>query len=186
MRTCDRKASQLTPFVPDCAIASYVSPGEGILVLDKNMQNLGLGDSSANKPGVACSPVHVQSNAEPGAVSKSQTGSTPPSPPVPDDCIMKDFITIFPHHVWKGLIIKLDPLDVQGNYKDLASELGFNMEKILYIQSLKNPTEGVLISHPITIEELCTKLAAIGRSDAKLLIKEWVKSQDCKCAACSN
>jgi len=74
MRTCDRKASQLTPFVPDCAIASYVSPGEGILVLDKNMQNLGLGDSSANKPGVACSPVHVQSNAEPGAVSKSQTG----------------------------------------------------------------------------------------------------------------
>ena len=105
---------------------------------------------------------------------------------MPDDCIMKDFITIFPHHVWKGLIIKLDPLDVQGNYKDLASELGFNMEKILYIQSLKNLTEGVLISRPITIEELCTKLAAIGRSDARLLIKEWVKSQDCKCAACSN
>jgi len=99
---------------------------------------------------------------------------------------MKDYITNFPHPMWKGLIIKLDPPGIEGNYKDLASELGLNMEKILYVESLKNPTEYVLTSRPISIEELCTKLAAIGRCDAKLLIKNWVKSQDCKCAACSN
>jgi len=66
--------SQLTHFGPDCVIATDVSPGEGIPVLHNNMQNLGLGDSSASKSGVACSPVHFQSNAEPGAVGKSQTG----------------------------------------------------------------------------------------------------------------
>ena len=85
-----------------------------------------------------------------------------------------------------GLIIKLDPPGIQGNYKNLASELGFNMEKILYFESQKTPTEAVLKSRTITIAELCIKLVAIGRSDAMLLIKEWVKSQECKCAACSN
>jgi len=99
---------------------------------------------------------------------------------------MKDFITIFPHPLWKELIIKLDPPGIEGNFKDLASELGLNIEKILYVASLTNPTESVLTSRPISIEELCTKLAAIGRCDAKSLIKKWVKSQDCKCAACSN
>lgn len=84
------------------------------------------------------------------------------------------------------MITKLDPPDIEGNFKDLAGELGWNMEKILYFESLKNPTEAVLTSRTITIEELCAKLATIERPDAKLLIKEWVKSQDCKCAACSN
>ena len=105
---------------------------------------------------------------------------------MPDDCIMKKFITTLPHPVWKDLSIKLDPSDIEGNFKDLAAELGWNMEKILYLQSQKAPTEAVLTSRTITIEELCIKLAAIGRSDAKFKIKEWVKSQDCKCAACSN
>ena len=105
---------------------------------------------------------------------------------MPDDCIMKNFITVFSRPVWKELITKLDPPDIEGNFKDLAGELGWNMEKILYFESLKNPTEAVLTSRTITIEELCAKLATIERPDAKLLIKEWVKSQDCKCAACSN
>ena len=105
---------------------------------------------------------------------------------MPDDCIMKNFITALPHPVWKELIIKLDPPDIEGNFKDLASQLGWNMEKILFFESLKTPTEAVLKSGPITIEELCTKLVAIRRPDAKLLIKEWVKSQECKCAACRN
>ena len=74
MGSCDRTVSQLITFVPDCVTASDVPPGEGIPVLEKNMKNLGLGDSSANKSGVACSPVYVQSNAEPGTVNKSQTG----------------------------------------------------------------------------------------------------------------
>lgn len=99
---------------------------------------------------------------------------------------MKNFITTFPHPVWKELSIKLDPPDIEGNFKDLASQFGWNMEKILYLQSQKTPTEAVLTSRTITIEELCMKLAVIGRSDAALLVKEWVKSQDCKCVACSN
>ena len=99
---------------------------------------------------------------------------------------MKNFITTFPLPLWKELIIKLDPPDIEGNFKDLAGKLGWNMEKILYFESLKNPTEAVLTSCTITIEELCIKLAAIRRPDAKLLIKEWVKSKECKCAACSN
>ena len=114
-------------------------------------------------------------------------GSIPPSPPVPDDCIIKNYITVLPYKVWRGLIVKLDPLrELQGDYRDLASEMGFDVEKILYFQSLKNPTEALLTNCSASIEELCKKLEAIGRPDATLLIDEWVKSQDCKCAACNN
>ena len=105
---------------------------------------------------------------------------------MPDDCIMKNFITTLPRPVWMELIIKLNPQSIEGNYKDLASELGWNTEKILYFESLRNPTEAVLTSATITIEELCIKLAAIGRHDAKFKIIEWAKSQECKCTACSN
>ena len=105
---------------------------------------------------------------------------------MPDDCIMKNVITILSYDVWKGLIIKLDPPKLQGDYRDLASKMGYNMEKILYFQSLKNPTEAVLTNCSASIEELSNKLEAIGRRDAKLLIDEWVRSQDCKCAKCNN
>ena len=84
------------------------------------------------------------------------------------------------------MIIKLAPPKRAGNYKDLADQLKWDKEKILYFESLKNPTEAVLLSRTITLEELCTMLVAIGKYDAELLIKEWVKSQDCKCTACSN
>ena len=75
-----------------------------------------------------------------------------------------------------------------GDYRSLADEMGFNVEKILYFQSLKNPTEAVLTSCAVwaSIEDLCNKLEAIGRRDARLLIDEWVKTKDCKCAVCNN
>ena len=99
---------------------------------------------------------------------------------------MKKFIRDLSHPVWKDLSIKLDPPKIEGNYKDLATQLGWEMEKIFYFGSQENPTEAVLNSRAITLEELCTMLVAIGRRDATLLIKEWVKSQDCRCTACSN
>lgn len=66
-------------------------------------------------------------------------GTTPPRVPEPaDDCITKNVITILPYKVWRELIIKLDPLSqLGGDYKDLASEIGYDMEKILYFQSGK-------------------------------------------------
>lgn len=72
-KVCFWTVCQLATFVPDCTIASDVSPGEGIPVLDKKMKNLDLGDSSANKSGVASNPVNVQSDAEEEA-NKSKTG----------------------------------------------------------------------------------------------------------------
>ena len=51
-----------------------MSPGEGIPDLGKKMQNLALGDSSANESGVASSQgTNVQSNSE-GSENKSATG----------------------------------------------------------------------------------------------------------------
>ena len=66
-------------------------------------------------------------------------GTSPPRVPEPaDDCITKNVVTILPYKVWRELIIKLDPLrQLGGDYKDLASEMGHNMEKILYFQSGK-------------------------------------------------
>lgn len=106
---------------------------------------------------------------------------------MPDDCIRKNFITILPYKVWKDLVVKLDPPRERGDYKDLAGEMAYKVEEILYFQSLKNPTEALLTSSSATcsVEDLCNKLEKIGRSDAKLNIDEWIKSQDCKCTACS-
>ena len=106
-----------------------------------------------------------------------------------DDCITKNFITILPHKVWRQLIVKLDPLrELGGDYRDLAGEMGYNVETILYFQSRKDPTEAVLTdcANSVSIEELCNKLDAIRRSDARQLIDKWIKSQDCKCATCNN
>ena len=75
---------------------------------------------------------------------------------------------------------------MRGDYKDLAGEMGYGVEKILYFQSLPKPAEAVLSSCSPTcsIEKLCNKLEAIRRPDARGLIDEWVKSQDCKCTLC--
>ena len=69
----------------------------------------------------------------------SWPGTSPPRVPEPaDDCITKNVVTILPYKVWRELIIKLDPLrQLGGDYKDLASEIGYDMEKILYFQSGK-------------------------------------------------
>lgn len=51
---------------------------------------------------------------------------------------IKNVVTILPYKAWRELIIKLDPLSqLGGDYKDLASEIGYDMEKILYFQSGK-------------------------------------------------
>lgn len=107
------------------------------------------------------------------------------SQPEQDECITTNFITVLPYKVWKELIIKLNPLRIQGDYRDLAGEMGFNAERILYFQSLKNPTESVLTNCSASIEELCEKLEVIGRPDARLVIDEWVKSH-CKCVKCNS
>ncbi|XP_078366715.1 uncharacterized protein LOC144650828 isoform X2 [Oculina patagonica] len=169
--------------------ASHVPSEEGIQPLNEKMKKLDLGGPHANESGATASLVHVQSNTKAETVNKTETGTRPSLPPVPDDCIAKNFITVLPYKIWRELIIKLDPLrELQGDYRDLASELGFNVEMILYFQSLKNPTEAVLTesASKSSIEELCNKLEAIGRSDARLLIDKWVKSRNCKCAACVN
>ena len=70
---------------------------------------------------------------------------------------------------------------MRGGYKDLAGEMGFGVEKILYFQSLPKPAEAVLSSCSPTctcsIEKLCNKLETIGRPDARGLIDEWVESK---------
>ena len=53
---------------------SAVSPGDGIQLLNKKMQNLGLGGSSANQSGASGGQVHVQNNAETETVNKTETG----------------------------------------------------------------------------------------------------------------
>ena len=64
--------------------------------------------------------------------------TTPPRVPEPTDCITENVITVLPYKVWRELIIKLDPLrQLGGDYKDLASEIEYDMEKILYFQSGK-------------------------------------------------
>ena len=100
----------------------------------------------------------------------------------------KNFISILPYKVWRALVVKLDPpLPQRGDFGDLADELEFDTETILYFKSLKNPTETVLKScSSLTVEKLCNKLEVIGRVDARMVIDEWVKSQDCKCVACTN
>ena len=106
---------------------------------------------------------------------------------MPDDCIQKKFITNLPNKVWEALVVKLDPpRKLGGDFKDLAGEMGFNTDQILYFKSLKNPTETILngcSSH--SIEDLCNKLDVIGRGDARLEIDKWIKAQDCKCALCA-
>ena len=65
-------------------------------------------------------------------------GTTPPRVPEPADCITENVITVLPYKVWRELIIKLDTLRQLGwDYQELASEIGYNMEKILYFQSGK-------------------------------------------------
>ena len=109
---------------------------------------------------------------------------------MPDDCIRKNFISILPYKVWGALVVKLDPLcelPQRGDFRGLADELKFDTETILYFKSLKNPTETVLKSClSLTVEKLCNKLEVIGRVDARMVIDEWVKSQGCKCVACTN
>ena len=77
---------------------------------------------------------------------------------------------------------------MRGDYKDLAGEMEYGMEKItfFYFQSIPPPAEAVLssCSPTFSIEKLCNKLEAIVRHDARGLIDEWVKSQDCKCTIC--
>lgn len=89
--------------------------------------------------------------------------------------------------VWKDLVVKLNPLrELEGDYRDLADEMGYDMATIQYFQSMKNPTESLLsdCSAKVSIEKLCNKLDAIGRSDARSVIDGWVKSQNCKCTLC--
>lgn len=101
----------------------------------------------------------------------------------------KKLITSLPYKVWGDLVVKLNPpreLQMRGDYKDLAGEMGYGVEEILYFQSLSKPAEAVLSSclPTCSIEKLCNKLEAIERPDARGLIDEWVKSQDCKCTLC--
>ena len=106
---------------------------------------------------------------------------------MPDDCIQKKFITSLPYKVWGTLVVKLDPpRELGGDFKDLAGEMGFNTDQILYFKSLKSPTETVLKGcSSRSIEDLCNKLDVIGRGDARLEIDKWIKTQDCKCALCA-
>ena len=108
-------------------------------------------------------------------------GTTPPRVPEPaDDCITKNVITILPYKVWKELAIKLDPeRPLGGDYKDLACEMGYTVEKILYFQSRNGPTEALLTdcANSVSIDELCNKLEAIGRSDARIVVDEWIKKK---------
>lgn len=53
---------------------SAVSPGDGIQLLNKEMQNLGLGGSSANQSGASVGQVHVQNSTEAKTVNKTETG----------------------------------------------------------------------------------------------------------------
>lgn len=105
---------------------------------------------------------------------------------MPDDCIRKKFISNLPYKVWGALVVKLDPpRELGGDFKDLAHEMGFDTDHILYFESLKNPTETVLKGcSSCSIEDLCNKLNAIGRADARLVIDEWIKAQGCKCTLC--
>ena len=77
-------------------------------------------------------------------------------------------------------------MEFGGDYLHLAGEMGYDMAKIQYFQSLTNPTDSLLsdCSAKVSIEKLCNKLDAIGRSDARAVIYEWVKSQNCKCTLC--
>jgi len=175
--------------------ASYVRPEE-IQSLNTKMEQLQVHLPKESVVAVASNSTENaevkivnKSRMESGAENKTGAGLSGTSNPlpVPDDCIRKNFITVLRYKVWKELIIKLDPpreLQMRGDYKDLAAEMGYDVEKILYFQSLRNPTEALLTNCSVTVEELCNKLEAIGRSDARLVIDEWVKSQDCKCTAC--
>ena len=105
---------------------------------------------------------------------------------MPDDCIRKKFISNLPYKVLGALVVKLDPpRKLGGDFKDLADEMGFNMDEILHFKSLKNPTETILNRcSSRSIEYLCKKLNVIGRADARLVIDGWIKAQVCKCTLC--
>lgn len=168
-------------------IASAVPSGEGIKSLDEKMKNLALGSSTVSASRAAGS----WSEAPSATGNKSPLAAGSASPRVPestDDCITKNFITILSFQVWRELAIKLDPTrPLGGDYRHLAEEMGYNVDKILYFQSRKDPTEALLMdcANLVSIDELCNKLETIGRSDARKVVDEWIKSQDCKCAACN-
>lgn len=168
-------------------IASAVPSGEGIKSLDEKMKNLALGSSTVSASRAAGSWSEAPSAT--GNKSPLAAGSAPPRvPESTDDCITKNFITILSFQVWRELAIKLDPTrPLGGDYRHLAEEMGYNVDKILYFQSRKDPTEALLMdcANLVSIDELCNKLETIGRSDARKVVDEWIKSQDCKCAACN-
>ncbi|KAJ7381111.1 hypothetical protein OS493_004709 [Desmophyllum pertusum] len=65
--------------------ASSVPPEEGIQQLNEKMEHLQLSGLSKETGVAAGSPVNIQSSTEGETVNKSETGSTPSTPPVPDD-----------------------------------------------------------------------------------------------------
>lgn len=156
-------------------IASAAPSGEGNTPIDKKLKNLTLNGSTA------CEFAGSYTKAPGATGNKSFQVTTPPRVPEPaDDCITKNVITILPYKVWKELAIKLDPeRPLGGDYKDLACEMGYTVEKILYFQSRNGPTEALLTdcANSISIDELCNKLEAIGRSDAKIVVDEWIKKK---------
>ncbi|KAK2566998.1 hypothetical protein P5673_008768 [Acropora cervicornis] len=63
-------------------------------------------------------------------------------PLAPDNCIRKKFISILPNSTWGELVVKLGP-GVKGYFKDLAVEMGYSMDRIMYLESQKSPVESL-------------------------------------------
>lgn len=186
--------------------ASGVSHGEGIPYLGKKMQNLALGDSSANKSGVASSKViNVPSNSEEsGNKSATEDGGNmanqqqlmqsedavdhDASPP---ECLwsknlkdLSNFQAVF-GEIQRGL----DPeseADITGDYRFLADIFGMKQSDIRHLEKrVRKPTKEVLDQFNPKLEELRGHLSSekMGRKDIAKLIEDWVK-ENCECENC--
>lgn len=100
-------------------------------------------------------------------------------------CKAYNVIGSLPWRVWRELMIQLDPLrPLEGDFRDLAGRLGFDVKRILEFESMPYPTQAVLKdSWNVTIEDLVVKLEEIGREDVKGIMIKWLR-ENCQCATC--